>query len=497
MASSKKPNERGNLSALPLVGRAYEKAVLGPSPPAKLDRLSAEVAKVQQVGSTTYNGGRGYQTQFEYSPSPNPARKCYLVVEGGLSKLTLTLQVNNSFRDPNPEILHRFEIPTENARVGLRLYKKRLWMEVHVDPKRQGKQKPVGDHWSIRFRGRNDGERESSRRILQRLESTTRQQPDLWFGYRNFFTGTGFRAGETRPETDGEGVIPGQYCHDLSSGNRWTFHGNLATAGFLEALNVPVARPIAAAVDQPLVSQPRLTRSMARPEAYSFSSLPSEPSVSLQTIRKMGVAALAALGENVKKVPRQRIMELGQEKALEKREAARAKKAEKVFRGKLKAPVTKSRIPRRPKTLSFEPLEMAEREPRQSITVVPPKIGALKPAAASNIGALNQAAASNQNQIELSSEDSSDSEEGSQGSNDGITDVEYPIEAILDDGENSDGEMMYLVDWEGDYEPSWQPEADLSAEALSAWLEKKQAQSGSKKRKASTRGKGKKKRAKK
>ncbi|KAI4202663.1 MAG: hypothetical protein LQ350_002456 [Teloschistes chrysophthalmus] len=438
---------------------------------------SAEVIKAQEADSTTFAGGRGYPTKFEYSPTPNPARRCIMLFEGGVQKLTLTLVVNNRYKDPKPETLHRFEIPTENALLILRLYQKGIWMEIHIDPKQLGKEKPVGDYWSIRFRLHNDMERKQTRSIMQRIESTTRQQPDVWFKYRNYFTATARRPMESL------------YRHDLSSGHQFTFTGRLATEGFLNALKVPVAKTAATAavVNQPLVSQPRLTRSMVNPAAYKFSSLQPEQSVSLKTVRKLGVAALKDLGVDARDVSSQRVLQLGRQKYLEKREAARAKKAPKQFPGKLKAPVP---LPK----LSFAPVVIPEGDPKTAASGgekqaeldssdssdtyytaesgegprEPPKSTSVEPPNP-NTSALNQAAATGgQKQVAISSEESSDSEEGPRDSQDDASAVEYPINAIIDDGVNSDGDTMYLVDYEDDDEPSWQPEIKLSAEALGA-----------------------------
>ncbi|KAL8941394.1 MAG: hypothetical protein Q9216_002272 [Gyalolechia sp. 2 TL-2023] len=65
---------------------------------------------------------------------------------------------------------------------------------------------------------------------------------------------------------------------------------------------------------------------------------------------------------------------------------------------------------------------------------------------------------------------------------------EYPIKGILEEDVNSDGESMFLVEWEGDYDPSWQPRDDISIEAMSAWNVVKETSKKSKKRKGKGRG---------
>ncbi|KAL8973190.1 MAG: hypothetical protein Q9197_002453 [Variospora fuerteventurae] len=273
----------------PVTGRALMKPLRWND-----SQWTAEVKKVQRCASTSYDGGRGLETQFEYSPvAPYTQQRCFLVGDGNLEGLTLLLKINAVYQDPNPPVLHRFFIPTDDALVSLRLFDKGMLMEIHVDPDRVGRRKPVGDYWAITFRAHSKQEHKNARAMMRRIESLTREMPDAFFKYRNFFTKVGLAAdGKTRspPREPTEGF----YQHELSSGHKMIFTGAFATAPFLRALGHDIVRPARQVSMDPeegqnLVEQPRLLCSMIRPttsNAYLFSSLAPSGAVSVNVIKK-------------------------------------------------------------------------------------------------------------------------------------------------------------------------------------------------------------------
>ena len=69
------------------------------------------------------------------------------------------------------------------------------------------------------------------------------------------------------------------------------------------------------------------------------------------------------------------------------------------------------------------------------------------------------------------------------GSEVGSSDAEWPIKGILAEDVDSDGELVYQVEWVGNFDPSWVSEYDVNEEALDVWQTSKAAATSSKKRK--------------
>ncbi|KAI4235765.1 MAG: hypothetical protein L6R40_006360 [Gallowayella cf. fulva] len=71
------------------------------------------------------------------------------------------------------------------------------------------------------------------------------------------------------------------------------------------------------------------------------------------------------------------------------------------------------------------------------------------------------------------------------------SDKDYPIKGILDDDVDSDGEPIYLISWEpkdGEtYDDTWEPEENVSPEALAVYRQAKVEKAPSKKRKKGSR----------
>ena len=46
----------------------------------------------------------------------------------------------------------------------------------------------------------------------------------------------------------------------------------------------------------------------------------------------------------------------------------------------------------------------------------------------------------------------------------------FAFKSIMDHRELDDGSLEFKIDWVGDYEPSWQPRANIPEEAISRYL---------------------------
>lgn len=392
----------------------------------KTSEWHAEVREVKRCYSTFYNGGHGFITDWEYTPD-EPNRRCFLIGDGDLRQISLTLKVNAVHKDPNPDVLHQFSIPTEGGQISLRLFDKGMYMELHIDPDRQDNEQPIGTYWAFTFRAHNEPEMKLARAMLRRLEFMTREMPDVWFKYRNYYTVPG---AINRDQDNVELERPaepqeGYFRMELSGGHSMEFTNHLATTPFLRAFGYQDVRP-ARPQEDPVgpLQHPRLTRSMvlASP-AYAFSSLTPSNAVSIKVIKKGKLS-----------------------KKLSKLETRRAQRA---LAGTVYGKHVESEVPS----------ESSEGVLCFAAVVIPPP-GAENAAIQSSA---SQAADPSATQV---------ADEGTEAASAG-SDVEYPIKEILDEDVNSDGETMYLMDWEGDFEATWQPEGNISNEALLAWKAKK------------------------
>ncbi|KAL8756502.1 MAG: hypothetical protein Q9184_004484 [Pyrenodesmia sp. 2 TL-2023] len=408
----------------------------------------AEVMQVQCCDSTTYDGGRGFQTRFEYDSAPATAYKprCFVRMRGGLPGLTLTLEINQVHWDPNPTILHTFTIPAaNNAFVTLRLFDKLVHMEIHTDPPRTGRRKPVGDYWSIAFRNHTPEEKRAARALLNTIESFTREMPDAWFKHRNYFT----KGNSAVPQETTEG----SFRYELSSGHHFDFTGHFATAPILEALGheqVRLARPVSLEPEDeegnPVLDQPRTLRSMIRKDtekAYAFSSLDMMGEVSVN---------VAKGGRRDKRLSK-----------LKTRRAMRASNAIQAINAS-----TASNLVQRQETppyyfsnLDFPPPAQPTGEQTH---------------AAESVG-----------DAESANADGEDADEPAK---------EWLVRRILGQDVDDDGNTIYHIDWEPksdgeEWPPSWEEEKLVSEEALQVWREEQAKKAKNpKKRAASTRGRG-------
>ena len=75
------------------------------------------------------------------------------------------------------------------------------------------------------------------------------------------------------------------------------------------------------------------------------------------------------------------------------------------------------------------------------------------------------------NSVVVGEEDPLDFSATAQDLADKNTDSEtFAFKSILDHRELDDGSLEFLIDWVGDYSPSWQPRANIPEEAISRYL---------------------------
>ncbi|KAI4159314.1 MAG: hypothetical protein L6R39_000404 [Caloplaca ligustica] len=421
-----------------------------------IDKWSAEVVKVQRCESTVYDGGRGFETEFGYFLTLNAYRRCFLIGTGGEEGLIFSLIVNTVYQDPDPELLHEFTIPIEGALISLRVFDKGMLMEIHIDPERQGRKKPVGDYWATHFRAHNNAEKKLARAMMSRVEGITRGMPDIWFKYRNFYTKAGIAADGTAQSAISERLTEGYYRRELGSGHHFTFTKHLATAPFLHAFGhgiVRPARPVSMDPEegQDIREQPRVLRSMVRPttsNAYLFTSLAPSGQVSAQVIKKGKV-------DNV----------------LSQRETRRARRAINGIAADSDAggsgTVTSGEDDNRPSW--FDRVEIPLRQELTAPTA------AAEPSRAPSTSSSPATVVADE-------------------ADDEPADADWEVRQVLQERETSNGNFEYLVDWEPsngrEWTPSWEPEENLSMSAKLAWNEKKNAKKPKTRAAKSTRGRG-------
>ncbi|KAL8933314.1 MAG: hypothetical protein Q9211_005848 [Gyalolechia sp. 1 TL-2023] len=392
-----------------------------------LREWAAEVVKVERCSSVEYAAGPNWGKLFEYNHAAKNHR-CYLRGKGNYLSIELTLEVHAVHLDPSPSILGTVNIPTEDAKLSLRLFGSSALVEIFVDPEKiRGQPKVPGDCWAIFLRGHNEYEMKKSTEMFGRLENLAREMPDASFNSRNFYTETGYATDTQIPEP-----LPavGHYYHEMTGGGL-LFTGNLASASFLQEVGQGNFRP-KLGQDTPNVT----TRAMERGgPAYKFSTM---------------MPALQHSSKDDK--PGARLTRL---ERLERRRARRAEPE--VVPDVAAVPLKFSAVVIDEDTAEGAQLA-APQSSAQSRTAAAQQTGSLPIAfttgslpTAFTAGSLSLAGADSVREPSIS---------GSE---------EYPIKGILEEDVNSDGESMFLVEWEGDYEPSWQPRNDISIEAMSAW----------------------------
>ena len=200
----------------------------------------AGVSKVESCSLGEYDGGRGLKTIFE--PRENePRRRCNLICTGDTNKLTILLEVTVKPQDPSPRILHRFELPSDDDRIGIRMYDVDVSIEFREHPRNPKQRKSTrraeeasGECWVVHLEtSMKEQVMAQAKRMLRRLGSVTNAMPDDWFSYRNYV------GKQVLGEPLNKGSMTfrdGVFSHGFAGGYTWRFTGNLASDEFQAAL---------------------------------------------------------------------------------------------------------------------------------------------------------------------------------------------------------------------------------------------------------------------
>lgn len=198
----------------------------------------AGVNKVEVCSLAEYDGGRGLKTIF---PGDDPKRRCNILCTGSTNELTISLELAERHQDPSPTILHRFDLPNDDDRIGIRLYDVDVSMEIREHPRHPKQRKSKrraemasGECWVIHLKtSLKEQVLVKAKAMLRRLESVTNAMPSDWFTYRNYFVK------HTSGETANDGRVEfgdGVFMQTFVGGYTWRFTGNLASTEFREAL---------------------------------------------------------------------------------------------------------------------------------------------------------------------------------------------------------------------------------------------------------------------
>ena len=201
----------------------------------------AGVSKVEMCALAEYDGGRGLKTVFPEGESPDPKKRCTILCTGSTDKLTISLEVASSHQEPYPRVLHKVEIPSEDDRVGLRLYDVDVSIEIREHPRNPKQRKPSrraeyasGECWVIHLEtSLKESVLVKAKKMLRRLESVTNAMPSEWFSYRNYDVKHDVKESATGSKVE---FRDGVFTQTFAGGYTWRFTGNLASKEFREAL---------------------------------------------------------------------------------------------------------------------------------------------------------------------------------------------------------------------------------------------------------------------
>lgn len=201
----------------------------------------AGVSKVEMCALAEYDGGRGLKTVFPEEESPHPKTRCTILCSGSTDELTISVELASSHQDPYPRVLHKVEIPSEDDRVGLRLYDVDVSIEIREHPRNPKQRKSSrraeyasGQCWVIHLeKSLKESVLLKAKRMLRRLESVTNAMPSDWFSYRNYDVKPDVKESATGPKAE---FRDGVFTQTFSGGYTWRFTGNLASKEFQEAL---------------------------------------------------------------------------------------------------------------------------------------------------------------------------------------------------------------------------------------------------------------------
>ena len=204
----------------------------------------ASVSKVESCSLAEYDGGRGLETVFP--TEGHPKKRCTIICNGNSNELTISLEVADRHQHPSPHILHRFHLPDDDDRMGIRLYDIDVSIEFREHPRNPKLRKSTrraesasGRCWVVHLEtSMQEPVLLKAKRMLRRLESVTGSMPRDWFTYRNYFV--------KRPlgePADGRTIdfSDGVFTQTFVGGYTWRFTGNLASTEFQEALTGKLA----------------------------------------------------------------------------------------------------------------------------------------------------------------------------------------------------------------------------------------------------------------
>ncbi|KAI4282895.1 MAG: hypothetical protein L6R38_002589 [Xanthoria sp. 2 TBL-2021] len=386
----------------------------------------AEVIKIERCTSVEYLTNE-WRKVFEYTPLQKDKRS-YLRGTGGKDDLALTLYTIAEDKKTGPDTLQTFPFPVPDAKLSIRLYDANALIEIFTDPNKKPGVDAEGDYWAIFLRGDNNQERMNVVNMLRHLEGLVRTMPDEWFSCRNFFTVPGEATDAIIPPPP---TADGQYTHEMAGGVSLFLTGNLATKEALELFGHRNFRQTA-----------QETRSMTkpvpkgRPGAYKTSSI------------------APALRPGQKKSERLAKLEVQREKREQRMQVSRVQRDSSPLR------------------VVFPPV------------VIRPQQGFQAHQSEGQRQATSDDS-SMRSSVTLSGDHGDTAKSPDEGS---IDPEEYPIEGILKDDVDDDGNSIYLIKWKSNeetgegYDDTWEPEDNVSADALAVYRLGKE-KSSSKKRK--------------
>ena len=199
----------------------------------------AGVSEVESCSLADWDGGRGLKTIFP--KEGNTKSRCNLLCTGDTSRLTVSLEVAERHQDPVPRVLHRFDLPSDDDRIGIRLYDVDVSMEIRENPRnpkhRKSKRRAEfesGQCWVVHLEtSMNEQILTKAKRMLRRLEAVTTSMPPDWFTYRNYLVKDTLRKSVNNSSAE---VRDGVFTQTFVGGYTWRFTGNLASQEFQKAL---------------------------------------------------------------------------------------------------------------------------------------------------------------------------------------------------------------------------------------------------------------------
>lgn len=197
------------------------------------------VSKVETCSLAEWDGGRGLKTIF---PKEGSAKsRCVLLCTGDNTRLTMSLEVLQRHQDPAPRVLHRFELPSDDNRLDIRLYDADVSMEIRENPRnpkhhnsKRRAEVQSGQCWVLHLEtSMNEQILTKAKRMLRRLQAVTTSMPPDWFTYRNYLVKDASRKSADKPSAE---VRDGVFTQTFADGYTWRFTDNLASKEFQEAL---------------------------------------------------------------------------------------------------------------------------------------------------------------------------------------------------------------------------------------------------------------------